>query len=85
MGRTVETIEYMQAAERFVRSAGVRCADGDEIELARLANLHAHVDAAMDVAVAGLRARGHSWAYIGAGAGMTRQAAHKRWGHLDAS
>lgn len=84
MGRTVETVEYMQAAERFIRAAGPRCADGDEVELERLMALHAHVDAALDVAVAGMRSRGKSWDYIAAGVGMTRQAAHKRWRHLDA-
>lgn len=84
MSRTVETVEFMQAAERFIRAGGVRCADGDEIELRRLAGLHAHVDVALDVAVAGLRARGMSWQYIADGVGMSRQAANKRWRHVDA-
>jgi hypothetical protein len=38
------------------------------------------LDAAIQNAVDGQRAQGHSWAYVAAGAGITRQAAQQRWG-----
>ena len=38
------------------------------------------IDAAIAVAVNGLRERGYSWAEIGFRLGITRQAAHQRWG-----
>jgi hypothetical protein len=38
------------------------------------------LDAAIAEAVRGLRARGYSWAEIGARLGITRQAAQQRWG-----
>ncbi len=36
----------------------------------------------LDDAVAAARAAGATWGLIGEAAGMTRQAAHERWGHL---
>ena len=36
----------------------------------------------LDEAVAVARAAGATWGQIGAAAGMTRQSAHQRWGHL---
>lgn len=36
----------------------------------------------LDDAVAVARAAGATWGEIGAAAGMTRQSAHERWGHL---
>lgn len=77
---SVETLEYLSAAKRFIRAAGRRCAEADEIELGRLFELHATVDEALLTAVRGLRERGMSWQYIASATGVTRQAALKRWG-----
>lgn len=76
----VDTIEYLQAARRFIRAAGKRCADADDFELAELLTLQDELDAAVAVAVAGLRERGQSWAYIAGATGTSRQAAYQRWG-----
>lgn len=76
----VETLEYLQAAKRFIRAAGRRCADADDFELAELLTLQAELDDAVAVAVAGIRERGASWAYIAGATGTTRQAAFQRWG-----
>jgi hypothetical protein len=38
------------------------------------------LDAAIAEAVKGLRGCGYSWAEIGSRLGITRQAAHQRWG-----
>lgn len=78
--REVETLDFIAAARRFIRAAGKRVGDADEAELAALLELRAEVDRAVDVAVAGMRARGLSWGWIGQGVGMTRQAARQRWG-----
>jgi hypothetical protein len=37
------------------------------------------LDSAIQTAVDGLRAQGHSWDYIAAGAGISRQSAWERW------
>lgn len=76
----VETLEYLSAAKRFIRAAGRRVAEADEIELGELMTLHDVVDDALLTAVRGMRERGMSWAYIASATGVTRQAAFKRWG-----
>lgn len=78
--RTVETSDYLSAARRFIRAAGRRCADADEVELRELIGLHQDLDAAIAEAVAGIHARGMSWAYIAKALGTTRAAAWQRWG-----
>lgn len=45
---------------------------------AEIADAHDRLEAAVRDA----RADGATWAQIGAAAGITRQAAHERWGHL---
>lgn len=76
----VETIEYLGAAKRFIRAAGRRVAEADEIELRDLLSLQEVLDAAIQEAVDGRRSRGLSWAYIASATGKTRQAAFQRWG-----
>lgn len=72
---------FLAAARRFITAAGRRVADtGDEIELAELLTLQADLDAAILTAVQGIKARGHSWAYIAAATGKTREAAYQKWG-----
>jgi hypothetical protein len=76
----VETSEFLGAARRFIRAAGRRVAQADEVELGELIALHAVLDEAIDTAVAGMRDRGLSWAYIAGATGVSRQAAFQRWG-----
>lgn len=76
----VETSEYLKAAARFIRAAGRRCAEADEVELGELLSLYAVLDEAVQTAVDGQRDRGQSWAYIAQATGKTRQAAFQRWG-----
>lgn len=80
MARYKETTEYLGAARRFIRAAGRRVADADEIELAQLVALQDVVDEAIVTAIRGMRDRDCSWAYIARGLGVTRQAAQMRWG-----
>lgn len=70
----------LDMCSRMIRAAGRRAADFDENQLARLQGLHSAVDAATADAVAAMRARGVTWAAIGAALGVTRQAALMRWG-----
>lgn len=78
--RERETTEYLAAARRFIRAAGRRVAEADEVELGLLLELRHDLDVAITDAVNGQRARGMSWAYIAAAMGTTRQAAHARFG-----
>jgi DNA-binding phage protein len=77
--RPVETMDYMAAARRFTAAAGRRCAEGDEPELVALVELHAEVDKAVAVAVAGWLANGRTLADVARALGISRQAAHKRF------
>lgn len=72
--------EFRAFVRRILRAYGRRVSDADPEDLADLLNIRADVDQAIDRAVLGLRAQGHSWATIGAATGMSRQAAFKRWG-----
>lgn len=83
--RERETAEFLAAARRFIRAAGERVADADEVELGMLLELRHDLDAAISQAVNGQRSRGASWAYIALAAGTTRQAAQQRWGALVSS
>lgn len=76
----VETMEFLGAAKRFIRAAGRRVADADEVELAELLALEAVLKDAIQMAVDGQLATGRSWAHIGTAAGTTRGAAFQRWG-----
>lgn len=76
----VETMEYLKMLRRLIAAAGRRCADADEPELRALIQCQRDLDAAVTAAVAGMRARGRSWAYIAEAFGTTRQAAQQRWG-----
>lgn len=81
----VETPDYMTMLARMIRAAGRRVADGDPEDLALMVALQAELDAALDSAVAGMRANtGRSWAEIGRALGVSKQAAAKRWGQPQA-
>lgn len=78
--RERETGDFIVAARRFIRAAGRRVADADEIELGMLLELRHDLDNAIAEAVSGQRARGASWSYIASAAGTSKQAAQQRWG-----
>lgn len=77
--REVETSEYIAAARRFIRAAGRRVADADDVELGQLVGLYDDLDAAVEVGALGIKTRG-SWAYIGKALGISREAAYQKWG-----
>jgi hypothetical protein len=76
----VENDEYAAFTRRILAAHGRRIAGGDIEGLASLATLAEDVDTAMRTAVEGLRAAGFSWADVGSRLGMSRQAAHQRFG-----
>lgn len=78
--RVVENEKFSQFACRIVRAQGRRVAGGDVEALRDLLALSRCVDAAIEDAVEGLRDFGYSWAEIASRAGVTKQAAHQRWG-----
>lgn len=78
--RERETTEYLAMLRRLFRAAARRVADADEVELRELLELRDEFDTAIGDAIAGMRARGMSWAYIAQATGTTRQAAQMRWG-----
>ena len=71
---------FIAAARGFIAAAGRRVADGDEVDLAELLTLQDDLTAAIQTAVDGLKAQGHSWAYIAAATGKSREAAYLKWG-----
>lgn len=84
--RTYEPTEFLSFAQRIVRRSGERVAgEGDAADLAELASMRAAVDAAVLVAVRGLRERGWSWGQIAGELQISRQAAQQAFGHKIAS
>jgi hypothetical protein len=81
--RFVENDAFAAFGARVIAAAGRRVAAGDVDGLPDLAGLAADVDTALATAVTGLRKAGYSWAEIAARLGISRQAAHQRWGHLE--
>lgn len=77
--RQRETPEYSAFARRTLRAYGRRVAEGDEVDLRELLTMRDEVEAAIETAVKGLKAQGHSWDYIAAGLGVSRQRAHLRY------
>jgi hypothetical protein len=76
----VENTAYTAFARRILAAHGRRIAAGDVEGLADLLVLAHDLDIHISQAVDGLRAFGYSWAQIADRIGITRQAAHKRWG-----
>ena len=78
----VENPEFAAFAERILRAAARRVADGDVEGLAALVALRFELDAATANAVAGLRQPkwSYSWSEIARVLGTTRQAAQQRYG-----
>ena len=79
--RYVENTDYAAFAARILRAHGRRVAEGDIEALPELVELSVQLEDAITAAVTGLRDRGYSWADIATRLGITRQAAHQRWGN----
>jgi hypothetical protein len=79
--RVIENDEYAAFARRILRSYARRIAVGDIDALTQMTGLADDIEAAIRVAVVGLRGHGYSWADIGTRLGITRQAAQQRWGN----
>jgi hypothetical protein len=77
--RFVETTEYASFARRIIRAYAKRVADADEVDLAQMRAVRDEMDAAIGEAARALAER-NSWAYVGMGLGMTRQAAWQAYG-----
>ena len=75
-----EYAEYADFARRVIAAYSRRVGHGDIDALTAMASLADDLDAAIRQAIIRLRARGYSWADIGARLGITRQAAQQRWG-----
>ncbi|HZN72690.1 MAG TPA: hypothetical protein VFC00_13560 [Micromonosporaceae bacterium] len=76
----VETQEYAAFARRVLRAYSRRVAGGDVEALRDLIALADDIETAIRTAVIGLREHNYSWAEIAARLGVTKQAAHQRWG-----
>lgn len=76
----VENKEFAAFARRIIRAHARRVAAGDVEALADLVALAAQIDDAIGEAVNGLHTFGYSWAEIARPLGVTKQAAHVRWG-----
>ena len=78
--RERELPEYDGMMRRMLRAYGRRVGDADPEDLTELVALRAELDKAITVAIQGQRRNGSSWADIGRGLGVTRQAAQMTWG-----
>ncbi len=77
----VENSSDASMLSRMIRAYGRRVADSDPDDLATMLALRDEFDLAVAAGVRGMRENyGYSWADIGRAAGMTRQAAHEKWG-----
>jgi hypothetical protein len=78
--RVVENDDFGRFIGRVIRAYGRRIAEGDVEALRDLLALAREIETATDNAVEGLRDFGYSWGEIASRLGVTRQAAHQRWG-----
>jgi hypothetical protein len=76
----VENNAYAAFTRRVIHAYARRVATGDVEALTDLVGLATQLDTAILQAVTGLRACGYSWTEIATRLGITRQAAHQRWG-----
>lgn len=76
----VETPEYGKMVRRMIRSFARRVGDADPEDLADMIAVQTELDAAITAAVRAQVDGGRSWTEIGEAAGISRQAAYKRWG-----
>ena len=78
--RYVENTDYAAFVTRVLRAHGRRVANGDIAALTELTTLATEFDRAITEGITGLRTAGYSWTDIADQLGITRQAAHQRWG-----
>ncbi|WP_433789319.1 hypothetical protein [Actinoplanes sp. CA-252034] len=76
----VENDEYAAFIRRIIKAFARRIATGDVEALRDMVALSTQLDDSISEAVKGLRSHGYSWADIADRLGITRQAAHQRWG-----
>lgn len=83
--RHVENSEYVEFVGRIMKAMGKRVGAGDVAALSELVGLKGQIDEAIERSVAQLRSEPwmYSWAQIGEVIGITRQAAQKRYGHVE--
>ena len=79
----VENDEYAAFVRRIIRAFARRVATGDVEALSDMVALSTQLDESIGDAVKGLRAHGYSWTEIADRLGISRQAAHQRWGGDD--
>ena len=78
--RERETPEYAAMLRRMLRAYAVRVGDADDVDLAEMVGLRDELERAIEAAVWNQRRNhGASWADIGRGLGVTRQAAQMRY------
>lgn len=75
--KDVENESYAAFCARVAKSLGDRVGDGDCHELRYIRDLREITREAEGRAIVGLLAQGYSYAEIGAGLGISRQAVHK--------
>ena len=75
--KKVENESYKDFCMRAAKSLGDRVGGGDCHELRYIRDLKTVVEEAEGRAILGLLAQGYSYAEIGAGLGISRQAVHK--------
>lgn len=75
--KEVENESYAAFCMRVAKSLGDRVGDGDPHHLEYIRTLREVVREAEGRAILGLMAQGYSYAEIGAGLGISRQAVHK--------
>lgn len=68
---------------RVLMAHGRRVGDADPEDLADLVAIRRTLETSIAVAVRGMRQNGVSWAAIGRGFGISRQAAHATWGWVE--
>jgi hypothetical protein len=76
----VENDDYARFVRRVITAYGRRIASGDIEGLATLVDISHELDDVLEHAILGLRDAGFSWNDIGTRLGISRQAAHQRWG-----
>ena len=79
--RYTENPEYAAFVTRVLRAHGRRIAEGDIDGLTELVALTEELDTAITTAITGLRNSGYSWTDIATRLGITKQAAHHKWGN----
>lgn len=68
---------------RLLRATAKHAAFGDEDELLEMAGVVRYAGLCRDYVALSQLAQGKTYAQIGEAFGFTKQAAHKRWGHMD--